>query len=371
MSFKARRGFSDSPAALRRRRSRRLRYSRRIGYPAVALAGLLVAVSGNNPSSAGYAAAPAADLVESPAVAVKHDAQPVEPIQPAKAVAPMNDRVTAATGAGPEREIPPIVLDSYRRAEAVVGHREPGCHLSWPMLAGIGTVESGNAENADVHSDGTVSRPIFGPVLNGMNGTAAIPTEGVTDHNARWARAEGPMQFLPSTWEKWGADGNPQNVYDASLAAGRYLCAGGRDLNTDAGLTDAILSYNDSPQYLNIVLQWIRAYQTGGVAPYEPGEFNPADPADGTESDPSAYEASDASPSPAPANNAGPPRPEGPSGGAEGGAGKQQPQPAPTGPAAPSQGLLPSVQRLLPAPVQGLLPAPVSDPNGLVSALEH
>ncbi|MER7666375.1 hypothetical protein [Streptomyces sp. NPDC096193] len=77
------------------------------------------------------------------------------------------------------------------------------------------------------------------------------------------------MQFIPSTWAHWGADGNrdgradPGNIFDAALAAGRYLCAGGRDLSGRAGLERAILGYNHSVAYLRTVLAWY-AYYLGG-----------------------------------------------------------------------------------------------------------
>ncbi|MEV5386525.1 lytic transglycosylase domain-containing protein [Streptomyces sp. NPDC052721] len=77
------------------------------------------------------------------------------------------------------------------------------------------------------------------------------------------------MQFIPSTWAHWGADGNgdgradPNNVYDAALAAGRYLCAGGRDLSNPAELDRAILGYNHSAAYLRTVRAWYAYYLTG------------------------------------------------------------------------------------------------------------
>jgi hypothetical protein len=87
-----------------------------------------------------------------------------------------------------------------------------------------------------------------------------------------WDRAVGPMQFIPSTWAKWGSDGNvdgqldPSNVYDASLAAARYLCAANRDLGTPAGLDEAVLSYNHSTSYLSLVRSWMSVYQGGTVS---------------------------------------------------------------------------------------------------------
>ncbi|MGO4429425.1 lytic transglycosylase domain-containing protein, partial [Streptomyces sp. MCAF7] len=82
-------------------------------------------------------------------------------------------------------------------------------------------------------------------------------------------RAVGPMQFIPSTWATWGRDGNgdgaknPNNIYDAALAAGAYLCAGGRDLSVKADLDRAILGYNHSQEYLATVLSWFEYYKKG------------------------------------------------------------------------------------------------------------
>jgi hypothetical protein len=73
--------------------------------------------------------------------------------------------------------------------------------------------------------------------------------------------AVGPMQFIPSTWRKWGTDANgdgkadPGNIVDAATAAGRYLCraAGDLTLGTEAGVIRAILSYNPNQTYLRVV----------------------------------------------------------------------------------------------------------------------
>jgi hypothetical protein len=77
------------------------------------------------------------------------------------------------------------------------------------------------------------------------------------------------MQFIPSTWAWAGRDGNgdgkkdPNNVYDAALAAGHYLCRNGWDLSSEDDLHSAILSYNDSQDYLNTVLSWLEYYRKG------------------------------------------------------------------------------------------------------------
>ena len=159
--------------------------------------------------------------------------------------------------------IPGIMLAAYQRAQQILASQQPGCHLPWWLLAGIGQVESGQADGGLVDAQGNTLVPILGPVLDGTSGTAAIPMGG------GWERAIGPMQFLPSTWLIWGGGGNPNNVYDAALAAGRYLCAGGQNLSDPAQQVAAVFSYNHSDSYVQLVLAWAYAY-SGGVNPLPP-----------------------------------------------------------------------------------------------------
>ncbi|OAH16006.1 lytic transglycosylase domain-containing protein [Streptomyces jeddahensis] len=182
---------------------------------------------------------------------------------------PSSDDSDGNTG-DTEAGIPATVLDAYKKAEAALAESKPGCNLPWELLAAIGWVESGQARGGRVDANGTTLSPILGPPLNG-NGFAKITDTdgGAYDGDTVHDRAVGPMQFIPSTWESWGSDGNadgkkdPNNIYDAALAAGRYLCAGDRDLSVTSQLHAAILSYNHSQDYLNTVLKWLEYYRKG------------------------------------------------------------------------------------------------------------
>ncbi|MCC5035300.1 lytic transglycosylase domain-containing protein [Streptomyces sp. WAC 00631] len=188
-------------------------------------------------------------------------------------------------GAGPvvaagHAAIPGAVLSAYRKAEASLARSAPGCELRWQLLAAIGQVESGQARGGRVDAAGTTYTPIIGPQLNGRGFAEIRDTDGgAYDGDSSYDHAVGPMQFIPSTWAVWGADGNgdgaadPHNVHDAALSAGRYLCAGGRDLSRARDLGLAILSYNRSQEYLRTVLAWYGYFSDGHrVVPGPSGE---------------------------------------------------------------------------------------------------
>ncbi|MET7655048.1 lytic transglycosylase domain-containing protein [Streptomyces sp. NPDC005486] len=175
----------------------------------------------------------------------------------------------AATGAT-EGGIPATVLDAYKKAEAELARSKPGCNLPWQLLAAIGKVESGQARGGNVSADGTTISPILGPVLNGVGFANISDTDnGAYDGDSTYDRAVGPMQFIPSTWAWAGRDGNadgkkdPNNIYDAALAAGHYLCRYDWDMSATSGMRSAILSYNNSTDYLNTVLTWLEYYRKG------------------------------------------------------------------------------------------------------------
>ncbi|GAB2442160.1 lytic transglycosylase domain-containing protein [Nocardia tengchongensis] len=181
--------------------------------------------------------------------------------------------------------IPLRALQSYGYAAVVMAKAQPGCHLGWTTLAGIARVESNHARfgGAVIAADGSVRPVIRGVALDGTAGNAVIVDPTARSGGGVYARAMGPFQFIPDTWQRWGVhadadyrlissalesgkpvsgaslSGSPDNIDDAALAAGRYLCAGGRDLATARDWRQAILSYNHSGAYVDSV----RAAATG------------------------------------------------------------------------------------------------------------
>ena len=169
--------------------------------------------------------------------------------------------VSATTG------IPERAVQGYGYAEIVLQGETPGCHLDWNTLAGIGMIESdhGRFGGAALLANGTETKPVIGPALDGSPGRQNLPA---ADHGALTGdpvhdHAVGPMQLLPETWYQYADSGtSPQNIDAAAVAAGRYLCADGRDLATAAGWWTAILAYNHSMSYADEVFHYADTYAT-------------------------------------------------------------------------------------------------------------
>ena len=168
-------------------------------------------------------------------------------------------------------DIPSAALAAYQRAAAVMGSADSSCQLPWELLAAIGKVESnhGRFGGGRLDNAGRARPAIIGVRLNGKHHTAAIrdTDAGEIDGDAKWDRAVGPMQFIPSTWSVVGVDSDgdgrrdPQDIDDAALGAAVYLCAGDGDLARAAGRKAALLRYNHSREYVRLVLKIFRAYQ--------------------------------------------------------------------------------------------------------------
>jgi hypothetical protein len=173
------------------------------------------------------------------------------------------------------------------------------------------------------------------------------------------------MQFIPSTWARWGTDGNgdgradPDNVFDAALAAGRYLCAGwghlplersrewGRGLSDPAELDRAVLGYNHSEAYLRTVRAWYAYFLDGYRVAPDSSAKSPAHPEPSrppSTPKPSATPSARPSAVPSPTPSAHPSPTPGTSGPADGATPPEKPQLPPPGAdiELPGDDLLPS-----------------------------
>jgi murein DD-endopeptidase MepM/ murein hydrolase activator NlpD len=118
------------------------------------------------------------------------------------------------------------LLDLWQQAGAAYG-------VPWQVLASINKVESNFGRNMGPSSAGAI----------------------------------GWMQFMPSTWERWGVDAdgdgiaNPWSPEDAIAAAARYLAASGGQ----ADVSRAVFSYNHAQWYVDEVLQLAQLFGAGGV----------------------------------------------------------------------------------------------------------
>ncbi|GAB92169.1 hypothetical protein GORHZ_166_00020 [Gordonia rhizosphera NBRC 16068] len=259
---------------------RRPRLNRRV--LSAGTGGLLVGalVFGATTASGANSAISVTPTPEPTVIAAAADIVPGDPVSllgfapPPKKVAPPPPqpqfRISADLPSGP-LGIPGVVLQAYKLAANRMGAESPQCKLPWFLLAGIGRIESNHASNGSVDAYGNTINPILGPVLDGSLPGNAVISDGQGGH----ARAMGPMQFIPGTWAAWGSDANgdgrsdPHNIFDATYAAGRYLCAGITDITVHSNEVSAVFRYNHSMEYVANVLAWAAAYATG-VMPTNP-----------------------------------------------------------------------------------------------------
>lgn len=202
---------------------------------------------------------PAADVTHRPAMpGGKLSADHVVPPRPQEQLRPWAQRLSDRL------DIPLTALEAYGFAAAQLDAERPQCHLSWTMLAGIGKQESNHGRHggARLDSNGRTNVPIRGIPLDGSPGVQRLPA---TDHgqlsgDPQWERAMGPFQFIPETWKRKGRDADadgiadPDDISDAALTAGSYLCDTNADLGTAPGWWHAIGIYNQSHEYGQSVL---------------------------------------------------------------------------------------------------------------------
>jgi cell wall-associated NlpC family hydrolase len=153
------------------------------------------------------------------------------------------------TAASAAHSIPARYLASYISAGTRYG-------IPWTLLAGVGTVESGNGQSdlPGVHS-GTNAFGAAGPMQFGVGGKAGNTWGGTPIHPA--AQRTGG----------YGIDGDGDgivNVYDpgdAIPSAARFLQAHG----APADLQAALFAYNHSSSYVSDVLDWAARYSPGSA----------------------------------------------------------------------------------------------------------
>jgi membrane-bound lytic murein transglycosylase B len=92
----------------------------------------------------------------------------------------------------------------------------------------------------------------FGVGWNYLAAINLIETRFGSIQGVSTAGAEGPMQFLPSTFAAYGGGGDIHSPRDSIMAAGRYLAANGFANDRD----QAIRRYNDADEYVQAVNQY-------------------------------------------------------------------------------------------------------------------
>jgi len=270
-----------------------------LGVTAVALLGLIGGASdiggpasGGARSLAAAGGATAADLAAAdralePYLDPAHlAAVPVGPgkvAEPVKAVL-TSSRVMDALG---ESGIPEVAVRAYKQAEASLASSDASCRMRWTLLAAIGRVESnhGRFGGAQLREDGYGTKPIRGIPLDGRPKVALIrdTDNGALDGDTTYDRAVGPLQFIPSTWRAFAVDGNgdgrrdPNNIFDAAQGAGVYLCNGSSSVGDSAQAARSIRRYNNSDEYVRVVLGLAASYEAGRVVelPSVPGPSTP------------------------------------------------------------------------------------------------
>jgi membrane-bound lytic murein transglycosylase B len=187
---------------------------------------------------------------------------------PGKTASSLMAKPDVMASRAPRDDTRPRVRAAYENAVAVANADGTNCGVRYAVLAAVGSVESSlgrpNSRTVIRDSDGRVEPPIYGPLLNGVEGMSEVPDSdhGVYDEDPDWDRAVGPLQFLPSTWYRIKADANgdgtkdPQSIDDAALGALHYLCLAIRGASIDEGdnLATALFSYNRSKSYVARVI---------------------------------------------------------------------------------------------------------------------
>ena len=162
---------------------------------------------------------------------------------------------TWATGLSGPLDIPERALVGYATGELTLRKEQPNCHLSWVTLAGIGkaSTDHGRYGGDQIKPDGTLAKALNSVPLQGAAGEAATGQRG------------GPMQLTQKEFQR--SSGNISDIDDASVAAGRTLCASGVDLQAGQDWWKAIANYRSSDLFRQQVLGNAQLYATLSLAP--------------------------------------------------------------------------------------------------------
>lgn len=102
----------------------------------------------------------------------------------------------------------------------------------------------------------------FGVGWNVLAAVNLVETDFNRIRSSSSAGAEGPMQFMASTWRVYGLGGNVDDPHDAILGAANYLHRSG----APASYRQALYHYNPSPLYVDAVLRYARQMRTSARA---------------------------------------------------------------------------------------------------------
>jgi soluble lytic murein transglycosylase-like protein len=104
----------------------------------------------------------------------------------------------------------------------------------------------------------------FGVPWHVLAGVHFVETKFGRVRAASHAGAQGPMQFLPATWRRYGLGGDVHRPRDAILGAANYLRASGAPRR----LWRALYAYNPSPLYVDAVIRYARRMRVERTAFY-------------------------------------------------------------------------------------------------------
>ncbi len=99
----------------------------------------------------------------------------------------------------------------------------------------------------------------FGVRWNVLAAVNLVETDFNRIRSSSSAGAQGPMQFMASTWRVYGLGGNVHDPHDAIIGAANYLHRSG----APGSYHQALYHYNPSPLYVDAVLRYARQIASG------------------------------------------------------------------------------------------------------------